>query len=199
MADEWLGAAATEAAENEGDDDRVVELACDWNEVGNELKTEVRGSQQAQLEKPVPTWEARVAKLKPSDGLEPSAPSLPSRPRFATGCDRLQPQGSIKAPCFVVRVGDAVPRRGGGLGCGSRLRSIRLGQLMRRCGNSTPIARRKIGVRTLCEVAARALARNAGRPRRPCRPRDEAALRRASRRASAAPSPMACAARPRCG
>jgi len=49
LADEWLGAAATEAAENEGDDDRVVELACDWNEVGNELKTEVRGSQQAQL------------------------------------------------------------------------------------------------------------------------------------------------------
>jgi hypothetical protein len=34
LADEWLGAAATEAAENEGDDDRVVELACDWNESG---------------------------------------------------------------------------------------------------------------------------------------------------------------------
>jgi hypothetical protein len=61
--------------------------------------------------------------FKPSGGLEPPTPSLPSKlgrlpwvargcdtavcavfeaAAFATGCDRLRPLGSISAPCFVV-------------------------------------------------------------------------------------------------
>jgi hypothetical protein len=69
---------------------------------------------------------------EPSDGLEPSIPSLPwnvsgngwqpvatdfacfcgfAVRRFAAGCQRLQPRGSIKAPSLVVREGDSSPAR----------------------------------------------------------------------------------------
>ena len=62
---------------------------------------------------------------KPSDGLEPSTPSLPCAPKplpwvatgcrsahlsrfgrvpFATGCDRLRPLGSTNAPCLGAEV-----------------------------------------------------------------------------------------------
>src|SRR5262245_22368495 len=64
---------------------------------------------------------------EPSDGLEPSTPSLPcarlttgrnqrqrfslvsavsGAVRFATGCHRLRPRGSIKAPSFVANEDD---------------------------------------------------------------------------------------------
>jgi hypothetical protein len=62
LADEWLGAAAKEAAENEGDDDCVVELACDWNEVGNELRPKCEVASKRDWKSLLPPWEARVAK-----------------------------------------------------------------------------------------------------------------------------------------
>jgi hypothetical protein len=40
FADECLAAAAEEAAEDECDDDDVVELAHDWDEIGDEVEGE---------------------------------------------------------------------------------------------------------------------------------------------------------------
>ncbi len=61
MPDEKLAATAKKAAENERDDDGVVELACDRDEVGYEVKwkREIAGKRDQQSL--LPPWYARVA------------------------------------------------------------------------------------------------------------------------------------------
>ncbi len=61
LADEWLAAAAKETTENEGDDDGVVELACNRDEVGHEVKRKCEIAGKRDQESLLPPWDARVA------------------------------------------------------------------------------------------------------------------------------------------
>jgi hypothetical protein len=61
LADEWLAAAAKEAAQNERDDDDVVELAGDRDEVGYEVKWKREVSRECEQERLLPPRDAGVA------------------------------------------------------------------------------------------------------------------------------------------
>jgi hypothetical protein len=61
LADEWFAAAAKEAAENEGDDDGIVELARDRDEVGYEVKREREVGGKRDQQSLLPPRHARVA------------------------------------------------------------------------------------------------------------------------------------------
>jgi hypothetical protein len=61
LADEWLAAAAKEAAESERDDDGVIELARDRDEVGHEVKRKYEIPGKCDQESFLSPWDARVA------------------------------------------------------------------------------------------------------------------------------------------
>ena len=62
LADERLAAAAKEGAQNEGNDDDVVELPRDGNEIGHEVERQREVTRERNEESLLPTWDARVAK-----------------------------------------------------------------------------------------------------------------------------------------
>jgi hypothetical protein len=62
LADERFAAAAKEAAQNEGNDDDVVELPRDGNEIGHEVERQREVTRERDEESLLPPWDARVAK-----------------------------------------------------------------------------------------------------------------------------------------
>ena len=62
LANERLAAAAKEGAQNERDDDDIVDLACDGDEVRYQVKRKCEITSERDQESLLPPWDARVAK-----------------------------------------------------------------------------------------------------------------------------------------
>src|SRR6266496_5232312 len=61
LADQGPAARANEAAENEGNDDRIVELPGDRNEVGNEIEWQCQVADETEQEQLAAAGDPRVA------------------------------------------------------------------------------------------------------------------------------------------
>jgi hypothetical protein len=61
LPDQPLAAGPDEPAKDERDHDRVVELSCDWDRVGNEVKRQCQVAGEREQEELAATGDARVA------------------------------------------------------------------------------------------------------------------------------------------